>query len=337
MTHQISTAAALLLAATTVTGCTMKKQEAPEFTGPSEFGTSVVVGVSPDHLTQDGASQSVVTVTARDASGGPVRNAAMRAEIRVSGVVTDFGSLSARSIVTGADGRATFVYTAPPAPSPAVDNFTIVDIAVTPVGSDFANSVTRIASVRLVPPGIVIPPDGLDPYFTVAPGKPEANQTVLFDACNDPARRCAPSNNPIASYAWDFGNGRTGSGRTTTHAYAAPGFYVASLTVTDSAGRAASSSKSIEVLPGANPTAAFDFSPTAPLPNTQVNFNASSSRPAPGRTLVRYVWDFGDGTPAGNGVTVSHTYGSVATYKVTLVVTDDTGRTATTSKDVAVK
>jgi PKD repeat protein len=40
----------------------------------------------------------------------------------------------------------------------------------------------------------------------------------------------------IVSYAWDFGDGTTGTGATTTHTYSAPGTYFATLTVTDSNG-----------------------------------------------------------------------------------------------------
>ena len=40
----------------------------------------------------------------------------------------------------------------------------------------------------------------------------------------------------IVSYAWDFGDGTTGTGATTTHTYSAPGVYFATLTVTDSNG-----------------------------------------------------------------------------------------------------
>jgi hypothetical protein len=41
----------------------------------------------------------------------------------------------------------------------------------------------------------------------------------------------------ITDYAWDFGDGATGSGVSVQHTYDAPGEYFASLTVTDSAGR----------------------------------------------------------------------------------------------------
>ena len=115
-----------------------------------------------------------MTVTARDANSQPVRNLTLRAEIRVGGTAVDFGSLSARSIVTANDGRATLVYTAPSAPAVGVDNGTVVDIVITPVGADFNNSTSRGASIRLVPPGVVIPPDSLLPPLKKYSSRPSA-------------------------------------------------------------------------------------------------------------------------------------------------------------------
>src|SRR6476620_6535476 len=185
----------IVLAALAVTaiaaGCTMKSQNAPPLTGPSEFGTSITVTVSPDILTQDGSSQSLVTITARDSNGKPLKNLSLRAEIEVQGVKADFGSLSQRNLVTDNGGHATLVYTSPAAPGgPAVDSGTTVNIVVTPIGTefgDFGNSSARLATIRLVPVGVVIPKDGLQPNFTVSNSKPADHETVLFEACNDPA------------------------------------------------------------------------------------------------------------------------------------------------------
>jgi PKD repeat protein len=47
----------------------------------------------------------------------------------------------------------------------------------------------------------------------------------------------------IVSYAWDFGDGTTGSGVSVTHIYKAPGSYKVTLTVTDDAGLSASASE----------------------------------------------------------------------------------------------
>jgi len=55
----------------------------------------------------------------------------------------------------------------------------------------------------------------------------------------------------IASYKWNFGDGKTGTGRTIRHVYSAPNqFYTVTLTVYDLAGQ--SSSKSFQVYPNSN-------------------------------------------------------------------------------------
>jgi chitinase len=107
------------------------------------------------------------------------------------------------------------------------------------------------------------------------------------------------------------------------------------LTISDPYGRTASTTQSITIGAGATPTAAFVFSPLTPLPAQQVNFNASASRPAPGRTLVSYTWDFGDGT-SGSGVQTSHSFTRSGAFNITLVVTDDAGRKASVTVSVNV-
>ncbi|QCX26649.1 PKD domain-containing protein [Nocardioides jishulii] len=56
----------------------------------------------------------------------------------------------------------------------------------------------------------------------------------------------------IVSYEWDFGDGTTGSGVTASHAYAAPGVWTVTLTVTDAGGKTASASLPVTV--GSLPT-----------------------------------------------------------------------------------
>jgi PKD repeat protein len=325
----VALAAIALIAA----GCTMKEQEPAPLTGPSEFAQSLTVSVTPDLLTQDGASQSVVTVIARGPSGAPLANLSLRAEIYVDGVATDFGSLSARNIVTDANGRATVVYTAPASPAGlAVDEFTLINIAVTPLGSDFGNSVTRLTTLRLVPPGGVIPADGLRPAFTFTPNAPSDNQNVLFNASTSQA----PANNPIVEYRWNFGDGGTGTGQLVTYSFDEPGTYTVTLTVFDGFGRSRSAAQSITVSAGVSPIARFVTSPATQNVNRDVFFNATTSTPGPGRTIVGYSWNFGDGSTSSQGPNTAHAYARTGTYNVTLTVTDDVGRTNTTTGTITI-
>jgi len=67
-----------------------------------------------------------------------------------------------------------------------------------------------------------------------------------------------------------------------------------------------------------------------------VNFNASASYDPDG-TIESYSWDFGDGT-SGTGITTTHTFSSSTdrTFSVELTVTDNGGRTGSTSGFVVV-
>ena len=312
-------------------GCTLKKQETPSLTGPSELGTSITVSASPDVLPQNGTAQSVITIVARDANGQPVRNMSLHVEITVNGVIQDFGTLSARNVVTDQNGRTTLVYTAPPGAAIAVDNGTIVSIQVTPTGTDFGNATPRVVSIRLVPQGGVAPPDGLTPDFTITPPTAIDHQVVQFDA----SLSTSNPNNPIVAYSWDFGDGDRASGRVVQHSFDDPGPYIVTLTIADDFGRTAQTTKPITISPGAAPVADFVTSPSAPDAGQAVFFNATTSRPAPGHSIVSYQWDFGDGA-TGSGSTVSHVYANNGGYTVILTVQDEAGRIGTKTATVTI-
>jgi PKD repeat protein len=319
---------ALLLLALWAAGCTVKKTEPPVPTGPSELATAITLTATPDTLAQDGASQSQIAMTVRDAGGQPLRGLELRLEIALNGVVQDFGRLSAKRITTGSDGRATVVYTAPDAIA-GFTGQTLVSILATPVGTNASTQLPRAVEIRLVPPGVITPPGPRVPDFRITPDKPNVLQQVQFDATDD---KLDPL---ITSYQWTFGDGGTGHGRIATHQYRSPGDFVVTLTVTDVSGSRSSRPKTVAVGEGERPKADFTFSPTSPQPEQDVFFNASSSTAGPARHLTRYDWNFGDGR-SGSGATTSLRYEAQGTYTVTLTVTDNVGLTSTASKTVGV-
>ena len=323
---------AVAAAAVLLTACTMKKQETPSLTGPSELGTSITVGVSPDVLTQDGASQSFVSITARDANGQPFRNVSMRAQVYLQGTAVDFGTLSARSLVTDGNGRASLVYTAPSAPG-GVRTSTPIQIGITPAESDFGNATTRFVTIQLVPPGTVgLPPSTLLAEFQIP--SPNAGDSAVFAATVTDASG-GDATGQVTSFTWSFGDGGSASGRTATHTFSTPGSFPVSLTITDAVGRTATQTHTVTVGAGANPVAQFVASPTAIVVNQAVNFNATLSAATPGHKITDYSWNFGDGA-LGNGPLVSHTYTVAGSYVVVLKITDDAGRKGTTTQTITV-
>ena len=330
MNALIKSAVFVVAASLAATSCTLKNADAPPLTGPSEFGTSVTITVSPDILQTDGGSQSLVTISARDANGQPLRNLSLRTETRVAGVTSDFGALSARNVVTDANGQATVVYTAPNI-SGGEDLGVFVDVVATPIGNNAANMIPRSASIRLVPVGIVIPPSGLSPAFTFTPATAADHENVVFDASTSRSTGLSP----IAEYRWDFGDGTTGRGQTVNHAFPAAGTYSVTLTLVDTLGRTASVTRPYSVLGGAAPLANATASPRNPAVGQLVVFNAAASTAAAGRRIVRWDWTFGDGE-TGSGQQVTHAYTQAGAYTAVLTVTDDAGRTDTEDVDVTV-
>ena len=329
-TRAVLAAAILAISAS----CALDKQETPSLTGPSELGLSLSVSATPDIITQDGYSQATITVVARDAASQPMPGVTLRLQSLVNGTPVDFGVLSSKVISTGLDGRASTVYQAPSAPPLTQATDTTVTFDVTPVGTNYAGTVSRQVNIRLARPGVITPPNaGPKAAFFFSPTSPREDIDVFFDG--------SASTGSIVSYLWSFGDGRTSSGAepTARHHYGVIGTYSVVLTVTDHLGRSDTSTPvDITIASSADPTASFTTSPASPTPGAPVNFNASASKASAGRSIAEYQFDFGDGSPFHTSTSpiVQHVYASAGGYTVVLRVMDDTGRYGTTTQTVTV-
>ena len=175
------------------------------------------------------------------------------------------------------------------------------------------------------------------PGFSFSPEKPDAGDTVNFDASSsttDPGFA-------ITSYTWSFASGSpaTATGVTASTTFASAGTFAARLTVTDNRGTSTPVTEEVDV------EVDILFPPKAVIGATAVtglivNFDGTASTTEPGRTITAYAWTFGDNT-SGTGATVSHTY--VAPFQiadqvsVTLTVTDSAGLTGSTTASVSLK
>lgn len=318
ITTFVSLLGAAALAA--VAGC-VKDVDQPALAGPSTFAHSIVMVADRDTLVQNGVDFTDIRITSLSPDGTS-QNIQLRAQIYIDGVANDFGTLSTKSPIT----PATIRYTAPPAaPVTATQVPTTVTIGVTLASSgDFRGETTRTIDINLQPQNIIIPSNpNLLPGFTLTPAAPKVMDVVTFDATSTTNGGTACGSN--CTYAWSFGDGTTGSGQITTHQFRTIGNFSVALTVTDLRGATARVTKLVAVAPGTPPTVpAFTFSPTPPPTNVDIFFNATSATPATGRTIVSYVWEFGDGTGA-SGSIVSHKFAGVGKFVVTLTVTDDAG------------
>src|SRR5204863_3211915 len=134
----------LVLASIVIGACSLDKQEMPALSGPSGLALSVALTATPDQLPRDGASQSVVTVTARDVQGRPI--AGQRITLALAPNAPAGAGLSQSEVVTGAGGQASFFVTAPV--NGSLGNIVVV---ATPIGTNADNSPPFQISIAATP------------------------------------------------------------------------------------------------------------------------------------------------------------------------------------------
>jgi len=131
----------------------------------------------------------------------------------------------------------------------------------------------------------------------------------------------------IVRYVWEFGDGQTEEGLQVEHTYS-DGSYTARLTIYDDKGGTSSDSVVVAVS-NDPPRAVASASPTQGPPPLNVLFSAGGSSDPDG-SIVKYEWDFGDGTLA-QGETVTHTFAAPGVFFVFLTVTDNGSSRDTTT------
>ena len=142
------------------------------------------------------------------------------------------------------------------------------------------------------------------------------------------------------TYAWNFGDGKTGSGSTPTisHAYASPGTYTATVTATDSVGETATATATVTVTVSADLQATITGLPSSGYSPEGAQLSLGSSVSG-GVGADSYGWlvTLGGSTVAsGSNSTLSFTPSSTGTYKVSLTVTDSASDTTSASGSVVV-
>ena len=161
---------------------------------------------------------------------------------------------------------------------------------------------------------------------TATPTGGSAPLTVSFDGSAS-----SDADGTIINYSWDFGDGTSGAGVTTSHVYAA-GTFTAQLLVTDNVG-AFGSTPLVITATNLPPASSFTANPTFGAAPLTVALNGSASNDPDG-TIVSYAWNFGDGT-TGSGATASHSY-PVGVFTVSLKVTDNLGLFVTSTRSISV-
>lgn len=310
-------------------GC-VKSVEQPALAGPSTYAHSIVMTATTDTLTINGVDSTDITITSLSPTGQS-ENIPLRAQTFVGGVAVDFGTLSTKTPTT----PATIRYTAPASSALSAQSPTTVTIRVTPtINGDFRAEFARELDLRLLPQGVIVPINpNLVAAFDPSTTTPQAFQTVTFNASTtlNGTTACGA----LCTYAWNFGDGTTGAGITTTKSFRAAGTFPVTLTVTDAVGAQASTTRVLTVSNVAPPAGNFTTSPSTNLGTDMTIFFDASQVTWDGRNIIRYSWDFGDGN-IGSGRTTSHFYRAPGSFTVILTLTDDQGATTQKSQTLVI-
>ncbi|MGB2983588.1 MAG: PKD domain-containing protein [Candidatus Bipolaricaulia bacterium] len=191
-------------------------------------------------------------------------------------------------------------------------------------------------------------PPGPAASFTVSPASGASPLSVRFDAS------ASTYDQTPLTFTWEFGDGATGFGQTTSHLYVSSTgrSYTATLTVRAPDGRVGTATRAVTVSgaggttsPTGSPSARFDID----FPDTnddvapvRVELDPEDSEAATGRTLAMFAGSFGDGKAASSIASdiQMHTFStdsSSEVFSVTLVVIDDEGATDDITKTVRAK
>jgi PKD repeat protein len=188
------------------------------------------------------------------------------------------------------------------------------------------------------PPGSISgpldPPETNEPPVANAGGpyQTELGSPTLFDGSGS-----SDADGDALSYAWDFGDGNSGTGAQPQHTYGAAGIYTVSLVVSDPLVASAPdvTTATISETVVNEPPVAVVGGPYSGEAGIALQLDGSASFDPDG-SVQSYNWDFGDGN-SGSGAAPLHTYASAGNYTVSLVVNDGSldSAEAKTTADIA--
>lgn len=194
---------------------------------------------------------------------------------------------------------------------------------------DLADTVRARLLARAEPRDVAVSPSPLENCSCTASivkdrDRAEPELPVAFTGSATVDSECS-----VTGWAWDFGDGATGEGETTSHAYARPGTYTVTLAATLDDGTTCRATTDVMVVapPGS-------CSCSARITTSGNSFHGDADIQGD-CSVAGWSWDFGDGTAA-SGQDITHDYTSEGTYTVTLTVTLDDGTTCRATTEYGV-
>jgi PKD repeat protein len=119
------------------------------------------------------------------------------------------------------------------------------------------------------------------------------------NACDFDGSGSTDSDGSIASYAWDFGDGQSGTGAKPSHTYSAAGTYTVKLTVTDNDGATDSVSHGVTVTDPAPSAVSYVGADHSPAGSTLFKTVKVPATAAAGDTMLVFATGNTSGNPAG--------------------------------------
>lgn len=204
--------------------------------------------------------------------------------------------------------------------------------------NSFTNTWDDIDSAQIQVIGAALPNPPIARATATATAVVANKDTITFDATG--SRALVGTH---LTYLWNFNDASTATGPHVTHQFGLTGSSFVVLIVTDDRGARSLATINIGVVsdPQQIPTASLSASTTSPQVGQQATFDASQSAPASepaGDQLVKYAWDFGDGSPAQTTQTPknSHAFQKPGSYTVAVQAIDQQGTPAQATLAVTV-
>ena len=273
-------------------------------------GLSATTGTS---VTANPASTTTYTITGTDVNG-------CTATAQTTVTVNPVPGASFNSNVTNCSLNVSFVNTSAGAVSYAW-NFGDASTS-TSVNPTHSYSSTGSYNVTL----IAISAAGCSDTFSAPVQLLFTIPTTGFTFVNPPCTNTINFTNQstgATSYNWNFGDASTSTSQNPSHNYSSSGNYLVTLVSTSSSGCTDTTAQIVTLLPV--PNASF-----VPIVDTcalsAAFFNSSSN-------AVSYLWNFGD-LSTSTTLNPFHTYTQFGTYTITLIVTNASGCSDTTTQNI---
>ena len=173
---------------------------------------------------------------------------------------------------------------------------------------------------------------------TARPGGPYTGEgAITFDG----SASTDPENQLPLTYAWNFGDGTTGTGVNPAHTYATDGSYTVSLTVTDNLGATSAPATTTATVGNIAPTVNAGTGGTIPV-GSMFGETATFTDPNPTDFPWSYTIQWGDGSSESgtksdlSAITGNHAYAAEGPFTIRVNVTDKDGGTGTATRSITV-